>query len=246
VSQIVVAPVQGPDSDATHALVRSLRAELPGVLAPGTTALVTGSTAGGVDFEDVLIDSLPAIWGAVALTLILLRRAFGSWLLPLLALVLNAMVVAASIGLTTLVSQDGLGRPVDSITPTLVFAIIFGLSMDYMVIMVSRMREWAIEYGDHREAVMHGVRRSAGMVNGAALIMLAVFVSFLSAKISVVQQLGIALSIAVILDAVVIRLVVMPSALLLMGPRVWGRLPARQPDILPASAPLNHQVADPQ
>jgi RND superfamily putative drug exporter len=228
VSQVVVAPVQSPDSDATHTLVRSLRAELPGVLAPGITALVTGATAGGVDFDDVLIDSLPVILGTVALiTLILLRRAFSSWLLPALALALNAMVVAASVGLLTLISQDGLGRPVDSITPTLVFAIMFGLSMDYMVIMVSRMRELAVAHGDHREAVIRGVRGTAGLVNGAALIMLAVFVSFLSAKISVVQQLGIALSIAVVLDAVVIRLIVMPSALLLIGPRVWGRLTPR-------------------
>jgi RND superfamily putative drug exporter len=228
VSQVVVAPAQGPDSDATHALVRSLRAQLPGALAPGTTALVSGATAGGVDFDDVLVGSLPEILGAVALiTLILLRRAFGSWLLPLLALGLNAMVVGASVGLLTLISQNGLGRPVDSITPTLVFAIMFGLSMDYMVIMVSRMREWAVAHGDHREAVIHGMRSTAGLVNGAALIMLAVFASFLSAQISVVQQLGIALSIAVVLDAVVIRLLVMPSALLLIGPRVWGRLPGR-------------------
>jgi len=224
VSRVFVVAAEDPDSDATHDLVGVLRDKLPGVAASGVDVLVTGYTAGGVDFDNVLVQSLPAILGAVALiTIILLVRAFRSWRLPLLALALNAMVVAASLGLLTLISQRGLGQRIDSITPVLVFAIMFGLSMDYMVIMISRMGERYQETGDHREAVTEGMRRTAGLVNGAALIMLAVFVSFLSAKISVVQQLGLGLAIAVTLDAAVIRLLVMPAALLLLGPRSWGR-----------------------
>lgn len=224
VSRVVIVAATPPDSDATHDLVRALRDKLPAATGSGTTVQVTGVTAGGVDFDDVLLASLPAILATVAvITMALLTRAFRSWLLPLLALLLNAMVVAASLGLLTLISQVMRGQRIDSITPTLVFAVMFGLSMDYMVIMISRMRERYLENGDHREAVTEGMRRTAGLVNGAALIMVAVFVSFLSAKISVVQQLGLALAIAVILDAVVIRLLVMPAALYLVGPRAWGR-----------------------
>ncbi len=235
VTQVVVVAAQGPDSDATHDLVRALRDRLPGAVPSGVDARVTGVTAGGVDFDDVLVTSLPAILAVVALiTLILLARAFRSWLLPVLALLLNAMVVAASLGLLTLISQGALGQRVDSITPTLIFAIMFGLSMDYMVIMISRMRERYLELGDHREAVNEGMRRTAGLVNGAALIMVAVFVSFLSAKIGIVQQLGLGLAIAVVLDAVVIRLMVMPAALYLLGPRCWGRTP--EPAAVPRPA----------
>jgi RND superfamily putative drug exporter len=232
VSRVVVVPAEGPDSDATHELVRSLREGLPGVLAPGVEAQVTGATAAGVDFDDVLVRSMPAILGAVALiTFALLARAFRSWRLPLLALGLNAAVVAASLGLLTLISQVALDQRIDSTTPALVFAIMFGLSMDYMVIMISRMREQYLEQRDHHAAVAEGLRRTAGLVNGAALIMVAVFASFLSAKVSLVQQLGLALAIAVVLDAVIIRLLVMPAALYLLGPRVWGRTPQPAPRV---------------
>jgi RND superfamily putative drug exporter len=237
-SRVVVVPAQGPDSDATHDLVRNLRDRLSG---SGVSVQVTGATAHGVDYDDALVAALPAILGAVTLiTLGLLARAFRSWRLPLLALFLNAMVVAASVGLLTLISQNALGQRIDSTTPVLLFAIMFGLSMDYMVIMIARMRERFVELGDHREAVLEGMRRTAGLVNGAAVIMVAVFLSFLAAKISVVQQLGLGLAIAVILDAVVVRLLVMPAALYLFGPRVWGRVAQvsrrPEPDVTPAEA----------
>ncbi|WP_436494946.1 MMPL family transporter [Actinokineospora sp. HUAS TT18] len=224
VSRTIIVPGYDPDSDAAHDLVHTLREKLPSAVPAGVTVHLTGATAHGVDFDEVLIDTFPAILGAVALiTIALLARAFRSWLLPLLALALNAMVVAASLGILTMVSQNWLDQRIDSTTPALVFAIMFGLSMDYMVIMISRMRERFIASGDHTQAVTGGLRDTAGLVNGAALIMVAVFASFLVAKISVVQQLGLGLAIAVILDAVVIRLLVMPAALNLIGPRIWGR-----------------------
>ncbi|MFI6228823.1 MMPL family transporter [Micromonospora echinospora] len=223
VSRVVVIPGSDPDSDAAHDLIHDLRDELPGAVPDGVRVQVTGATATGVDFDEILIDTLPAILIAVALiTIALLARAFRSWLLPLLALALNALVVAASLGLLTAISQNWLGQRIDSTTPALVFAIMFGLSMDYMVIMISRMREHFVQHGDHQGAVTDGLRDTAGLVNGAALIMVAVFASFLVAKVSVVQQLGLGLGIAVALDAVVIRLLVMPAALNLIGPRVWG------------------------
>ncbi|GGQ81072.1 MMPL family transporter [Couchioplanes azureus] len=229
VTRVVAVAAADPDSDAAHDLVHALRERLPDAVPAGVTVQVTGATATGVDFDEVLTDTLPAVLGTVVLiTVVLLARAFRSWLLPLLALALNALVVAASLGLLTLISQHGLGQRIDSTTPALVFAIMFGLSMDYMVIMISRMREHYTLHGDHHRAVSEGLRETAGLVNGAALIMVAVFASFLIAKVSVVQQLGLSLAIAVVLDAVVIRLVVMPAALHLIGPRVWGRAAARE------------------
>ncbi|MFI6820579.1 MMPL family transporter [Micromonospora sp. NPDC050187] len=231
VSRVVVIPGSDPDSDAAHDLIHDLRDELPGAVPDGVRVQVAGATATGVDFDEILIDTLPAILIAVALiTIALLARAFRSWLLPLLALALNALVVAASLGLLTAISQNWLGQRIDSTTPALVFAIMFGLSMDYMVIMISRMREHFVQHGDHHAAVTNGLRDTAGLVNGAALIMVAVFASFLVAKVSVVQQLGLGLGIAVALDAVVIRLLVMPAALNLIGPRVWGRVAKRATD----------------
>jgi RND superfamily putative drug exporter len=245
VSQIVVIPRQGPGSVATHKLVRALRARLPGVSPPGVTALVTGYTAAGVDFDNVLVASLKWILLAVALvTFALLAWAFRSWLLPVVALVLNSMVVGASLGLLTFIAQDVLGQQVDSITPPLIFAVMFGLSMDYMVIMVSRMREAYLELGDHRAAVRQGMARTAGLVNSAALIMVAVFASFLVAKVSVVQQLGLGLGIAIILDAVIIRLLVMPAVLDLLGPRVWGR--SARPREAPRAPRAPRAAGDPQ
>lgn len=225
VSRVVVVPAESPNSNATHVLVRELRDRLDDVVAPGVDHEVTGATAHGVDFDDGVVGSLPAILGAVALvTLVLLASAFRSVLLPLLSLVLNTLVVGASLGLLTLIAQFGLGQSINSTTPVLLFAVMFGLSMDYLVIMISRMREHYLSSGNHRVAVTEGLARTSGLVNGAAMIMVAVFAAFLTAKISVVQQLGMGLAIAVLLDALVVRLLVMPSALLLLGPRIWGRV----------------------
>lgn len=224
VSRIFVVPREGPNSNATHDLVRALRDGLPGVVPPGVEQRVTGATAQGADFDDAIVGSLPAILGTVALvTFVLLARAFRSILLPLLSLALNTMVVGASLGLLTMICQFALGQPINSNTPVLLFAVMFGLSMDYLVIMISRMREHFLAGNDHRTAVVGGLARTSGLVNGAALIMVAVFASFLTAEVNIVAQLGLGLAIAVLLDALLVRLLVMPAALLLMGRRVWGR-----------------------
>lgn len=229
VSRVVVVPAEGPDTTATHDLVAALRADVPGAVPDGVRVYVSGATAQGADFDAVVETSLPVIVLFVSIaTIALLTWAFRSWRLPLLALALNGLVVAASLGILTLVFQDWLGVPVNSVTPLLLFAIMFGLSMDYMVIMISRMREHYLAHGDHTAAIQEGLRRTAGLVNSAAIIMVAVFASFGTAQISVVRQLGLGLATAVILDAVVVRLVLMPAALSLLGPKVWGvRRPGR-------------------
>jgi RND superfamily putative drug exporter len=229
VTRVLVVPRAGPDSVAAHVLVESLRTGLKGAVADSVDVQVTGATAQGADFDSVVRNSLPIVVIVAALaTFVLLRWAFSSWLAPLLALAFNALVVTASLGLLTLIYQEGLGEPINSVTPLLLFAVMFGLSMDYMVIMMSRMREFYVDGAGHGEAVDKGLHRTAALVNSAAIIMVAVFLSFGVAKISIVQQLGFGLAIAVLLDAVVIRLLVMPAALHLVGPRVWahGRTPA--------------------
>ena len=230
VARLVVAIQLDPDSVAAHDLVTELRDVVPAAVGPAVTAGVTGATATGTDFDRAVVSSLPAVVGAVVLaTMLLLGWAFRSWRLPLLALVLNAAVVAGSLGLLTALSQGLLGEEINSVTPLLLFAIMFGLSMDYLVIMISRMREFYLDGASHDAAITLGLRRTARLVNGAAVIMVAVFVSFVSAEISIVRQLGIGLAVAVVLDAVVVRSLLMPAALRLVGPRIWGRT---------ASAPL--------
>jgi len=223
VAQVVVTPSADPDTTASHNLVKDLRGRLGRLTGSQVTARVAGATAVGVDFDDLVLRSIPLVVGAVALaTFVLLLFAFRSALLPLLALAFNAAVVCASLGVLALISQNG-ERVINSVTPPMPFAVMFGLSRDYMVIMISRMRELHQEGRTHHEAVIGGLARTAGLVNGAAVIMVAVFASFTSAQISIVRELGISLAVAVVLDALVIRRFVMPAALLLIGPRIWGR-----------------------
>ncbi|MDQ1742763.1 MAG: putative drug exporter of the superfamily, partial [Pseudonocardiales bacterium] len=164
VTRVQILSKAGPDAVGTHELVASLRNGLPAAVGDGVRSQVTGATAQGADFDNVVRGSLPLIVLAAAFaTLLLLRRAFSSWLAPLLALAFNALVVTASLGLLSLIYQKGLDQPINSVTPLLLFAIMFGLSMDYMVIMMSRMREFYREGYCHHDASETGLRRSAGM-----------------------------------------------------------------------------------
>ncbi|WP_322768208.1 MMPL family transporter [Frankia sp. Cr1] len=234
VTQLVVTPTADPDSTATHDLVRRLRSELPAAAGSGVTVAVTGVTAQGVDFDHVVVRSMPVIIGLVAVaTFLILLAAFGSWAVPVLALAFNGLVVTAGLGALVLICQHGLHQSVNSVTPVLLFAVMFGLSIDYMVIMMSRIKEFHSAGEPYSWAVLGGLGRTASMVNSAALVMVAVFAAFATAQISVVQQLGIGLALAVILDTVVIRRVILPAALLLAGPRVWRRPGAPTAPIAP-------------
>ena len=114
------------------------------------------------------------------------------------------------------------GDAINSVTPLVVFAIVFGLSMDYMVLMASRMKEEWHAGRSHRAAISVGMRKTSGLVMSAAVIMIGVFLSFTIAKISIVQELGIGLAIAVALDALIVRPFLLPAILALIGHRVWG------------------------
>ncbi|MEU3983202.1 MMPL family transporter [Streptomyces sp. NPDC026672] len=243
-TRVVVTPDADPDSAAAHHLVDDLRDRADAVGRGTVTARIAGATATGSDFDRLVLDSVPLVVGVVALlSLLILLFAFRSLLLPLLALAFNAMVVAASLGVLALVSGDA-EHTINSVTPLMLFSVMFGLSMDYMVIMISRMREMRLTDGvSHRQAVLGGLARTAGLVNGAAVIMVAVFASFTTAQISIVRELGISLGVAVILDALVIRRLVMPAALLLVGDRVWGRVLRREDrDAGAATSPSAQEV----
>ncbi|QCX27372.1 MMPL family transporter [Nocardioides jishulii] len=209
-----------PDTEQSHALVEDLR---EAAAASGFTSYVTGATSQGDDFDALVESSIPVILVAVLLlSLVLLGFAFRSALLPVVALGLNALVVLAALGLLTLVWQEVVGEPINSVTPILMFAIIFGLSMDYMVLMASRMKEEYVLGASHPLAIARGSERTSRLVSAAALIMIAVFMSFMVAEVSIVRQLGLGLAMAVVLDAGVVRPFLMPSTLFLLGPAVWG------------------------
>ncbi|GAA3824748.1 MMPL family transporter [Streptomyces coacervatus] len=222
-TRVLVTPGVDPDSSAAHHLVDKLRSQLDKQSDSKVTARLAGATATGSDFDSLVLGSVGLVVGSVAvLSFLILAFAFRSVLLPLLALAFNAAVVAASLGFLALISGNH-DHSINSVTPLMLFAVMFGLSMDYMVIMISRMREMYLGGVSHRESVLGGLARTAGLVNGAAAIMVAVFASFTSAQISIVRELGISLAVAVVLDAVVVRRLVMPAALLLIGDRIWGR-----------------------
>jgi RND superfamily putative drug exporter len=223
VTRVIITPSADPDSSSAHHLVDDLRDHLDDRTQPEVTVQLAGATPTGSDFDDLVLRSAPLVVLSVALlSFLILLYAFRSVLLPLLALAFNIAVVGASLGFLALLTGNA-DHSINSVTPLMLFAVMFGLSMDYMVIMISRMRETYLGGASHREAVLGGLARTAGLVNGAAAIMVAVFASFTSAQISIVRELGISLAAAVILDAVVIRRLVMPATLLLIGDRTWGR-----------------------
>ncbi|MDQ1131041.1 MMPL family transporter [Microbacterium sp. SORGH_AS_0888] len=224
VTRILVETSQGPDSVQTHTLVTDLRNALPTVVGAGVTVGVAGATAQGVDFDNTIIDAIPPIALIVfTLTFILLAFAFRSFVLPTLALLFNALVVGASLGLLTLIQALTNHQPLNSVTPVLLFAVMFGLSMDYMVIIIARMIEAFQNGKPFEQAVLTGMRQTRSMVNSAAVVMIAVFLAFMTGQISIVREIGIGLALAVILDALVVRMLVMPALLSLIGPGAFGR-----------------------
>ena len=204
--------------------VQRLRTSLvPGARFPaGSTALIGGGPAQGRDFLQRAYSVFPWLIGAVLVcTYLLLVRAFRSLLLPLKAIVLNVLSVAASYGMLVVVFQWWLGRAVLGWIPIFLFAILFGLSMDYEVFVVSRMREaWdgGLETG---RAVGAGLARTGPVISAAALIMIAAFSGFVVGRIGDLQQFGFGLAAAICIDATVIRLLLVPSLMRVLGRANW-------------------------
>ncbi len=232
VATLSVYPRSSPEAYATTQLVSQLREHvIPPIAArTGMTVYVGGVTAGGVDFASVLSRKLPLFIGVVVLlSALLLMIVFRSLVIPLQAAVMNLLSISAALGVIVAIFQWGwLGGlvgtqqgPVDSFIPVLLFAIVFGLSMDYEVFLVSRMHERWTKTGDHSRAVAEGLSLTGRVVTAAAAIMVCVFLSFTLLEGRVVKEFGLSLASAVFLDALVVRCLLLPAVLHLVGPRTW-------------------------
>jgi RND superfamily putative drug exporter len=230
---IVVYPTTSPQSAQTTSLVKRLRNEVlpPLQKTTGTTVYVGGATATQVDFAHVLSGKLPLFIGLVVLmSALLLLVVFRSLLIPVQAALMNLLSIAAALGVVQAIFERGwLGGllgiqpgPIDAFIPVMVFAIVFGLSMDYEVFLVSRIHEEWQHRGDASAAVREGVGRTGRVITAAAAVMVAVFASFAAGDDRVLKLFGVAMATAVFLDAFVIRSVLMPAVLELFGRRTWA------------------------
>ncbi|GGN49504.1 membrane protein [Streptomyces albiflavescens] len=239
-----VTPTTGPQDAATDTLLDTLSGRtLPKALDDtGAAAYLTGSVAGQADFRDTVGERLPIVIGIVlVLAFLLLMTVFRSVVIPLKAVVLNLFTTAASYGVLVVVFQWGWGDsllglsepvPIESYVPMMMFAIVFGLSMDYEIFLLSRIAEAWHRTGDNRLAVGEGLSATARVISAAAFIMTAVFLSFTASPTVVVKMLALGLAISVIVDATVVRLMLVPSAMFLMGKANWWT-PRRLDRVLP-------------
>jgi putative drug exporter of the RND superfamily len=194
-------------------------------------ALVGGETAFNKDFFDVADRYLPIVFVFVlGLSFVLLTVAFRSIVVPAKAIVMNLLSVGAAYGLVVLVSQKGVGagllgfqqvEVIEAWLPLFLFSVLFGLSMDYHVFLLSRIREHFDHTGDNAESVAYGLRTTAGIITGAALIMVAVFGGFAAGRMVAFQQMGFGLAVAVLIDATLVRSVLVPASMKLLGRRNW-------------------------
>ena len=234
---IGVTPTTAPQDARTDELLEHLREDTLPAAVDGTDVevSVTGSTALTADVSSRLQQRMPWFLGAViGLSFLVLMLVFRSVLVPLKAAVLNVLGVGAAYGVIVAVFQWGWGAsligvhetvPIMPLAPMLMFAILFGLSMDYEVFLMSRVREQYLKHFDPRRAVVEGVGSTARVITSAALIMISVFASFILDLDVTTKMFGIGLSVAVFLDVTLVRMVLVPAAMSLLGHRAWW-LPA--------------------
>ncbi|MGW1977981.1 MMPL family transporter [Streptomyces sp. NPDC001889] len=227
-STLIVFPASAPQDAATDELVTRLRGEvLPAVEAQtGATFLVGGSTAATQDFSGAVADRLPLfVIVVVGLSMLLLLLVFRSLLIPVKAAVLNLLSVGVSMGVVTLVFQNGaLGAqegPIESYVPVMIFAIVFGLSMDYEVFLLARMHEEWERSHDAALAIRHGMATTGRVVTAAGAIMIVVFGAFVLSGDRMLAQFGLGLAVAVFVDAVIIRCLILPALMQLFGSYAW-------------------------
>jgi RND superfamily putative drug exporter len=227
-----IIPSAGPDSAETRELVSDLRDRLATATAgTQTQAYVGGATATLIDLTELVVRYLPWVIGAVVLgAFILLVLVFRSILVPLKAAVMNLISIAAAYGIVVAVFQWGWAKdliglhatvPIVSFVPLIMFVILFGLSMDYEVFLMSRIsEEWNLT-GEPTQSVVLGVAKTARVITTAALIMIAVFASFVTIQNPTVQLLGFGMAVAVLLDSTIVRMVLVPAVMELLGRRAW-------------------------
>jgi RND superfamily putative drug exporter len=241
---ITAIPTSKPQDQATSDLVHRLRDEtLPvAVGGSGARALVGGPTAGFIDQSDKIAGRLPwFIASVVSLSFLLLMVVFRSILVPLKAAVLNLLSIGAAYGVVVAVFQWGWGRsligldeavPIASFVPMMMFAILFGLSMDYEVFILSRIREEYRRGHSNIDSIVEGLGATAKVITAAALIMISVFLGFVASDDPIVKMMGVGLATAVAVDATIVRMILVPSTMALVGDPNWW-LPSWLDRILP-------------
>jgi len=244
VAFIIAYPTTSPQAAATTNLIYHLRdVTIPeAVGTSGVKVLVGGDTAIFVDFAHVLSAKLPLFIALVViLSFILLSIVFRSVVIPLVGAGMNLLSIGAAFGVLVAVVQWGYGDavfginrtgPVESFLPVMLFAILFGLSMDYQVFLVTRMHEEYLKSGDNRIAVRNGLAATGKTITAAALIMILVFGSFILGGVVVIKEFGIGLAGGILVDAVFIRMAVVPSIMMLLGKANWW-FPKRLDRVLP-------------
>lgn len=242
---IGVTPTSAPQDAETSATLHRLRDQvLPDAVGDSAVEpMVTGGTAMSEDVSNRLQDRMPWFLGAViGLSFLVLMIVFRSVLVPLKAAVLNLLSVGAAYGVVVAVFQWGWAAnligvegtvPIMPLAPMLMFAILFGLSMDYEVFLLSRVREQFTRHGDSKKAIVEGVASTGRVITSAALIMISVFASFVLMPDVTAKMFGVGLAVAVLLDVTLVRMVLVPAAMSLLGDRAWW-LPSWLDRLLPS------------
>jgi len=233
VSLLTVYPTTSPEAGQTTDLIDHLRqVTIPAVVAgTGVAVYVGGNTAIFVDFARVLGHKLPLFIGlVVVLSFLLLAIVFRSLVIPLTAAVMNLLSIGAAFGVLVAVFQWGwLGSvfqvggpgPIESFLPVMMFAILFGLSMDYEVFLITRIREEYVKTGDNATAVRQGLAATGKTITAAALIMILVFGSFILGGERIIKEFGLGLAAGILMDAILIRMAIVPSLMFLFGKANW-------------------------
>ena len=250
---IVAVPETAPQDERTSDLLERLREDVIPEATSGTPlrVYVGGNTPGFEDFSDKVASRLPLFIAVViGLSVLLLIAAFRSLWIPLVSAVFNLLSVGAAYGVVTAVFQEGLGAsligvdsgiPIVSFIPVMLFAILFGLSMDYNVFLLSRVHEAYNEGDGPRESVIHGVSRIGKVILFAGLIMAGVFLGFVSQPDVIAKMMGLGLGLAILIDVLVVRLLIAPAVVTLLGDRAWS-LPPWLDRILPNVSLEGHLV----
>ena len=232
IATIVMFPRSGPQAEATTKLLDRVRDDLlpPVARSTGANVFVGGQVASQEDFTGVIASKLPLFVGMVVLlSALLLLGVFRSIFIPVKAAVMNLLSIGAALGFLTLVFQDGflagpLGvgtGPIESFVPVMTFAIVFGLSMDYEMFLVSRIREEWLRSGDASQAIRNGLATTGRVITAAAVIMIVVFCAFALTPERVIKEFGLGLAMAVLLDALVIRCLLVPALMEVVGRNAW-------------------------
>ncbi len=248
-------PTTAPQDEATTELVSRLRDQvLPQATAGNELdVVVSGGVAASVDFSEYLTERLPVFIGVVlALSFILLMLVFRSLLVPLKAVIMNLLSLAAAFGIVTVIFQWGWGGdllgiepgPIEPFVPMMMFAIVFGLSMDYEVFLLSRIREEFVRSGDSRGSVADGLALTARVITAAAAIMVVVFGSFIGEPDRIVKLFGVGLASAVLVDATIVRMLLVPATMELLGDANWW-LPRWLNRLLPKISVEGHALEVP-